>query len=432
MVDTQPRLEHRSEKPELAWAASGLMALTGPAGGAPVLPQKNYLARLNALLRHVEDLAQRWGAPIALDDKVFVERAAILGLSRGGQISANGTCRLIEAQDGWLAVNLARPDDLDLLPAWVGVDPGDDPWAAISTIAANQSAKTLADWGATLGLPVAALGETPSPPNTKNWGIEFARKSEPRPISHPPLVIDLSSLWAGPLCGQLLGRTGARVIKVESTQRPDGARSGAPAFYNQLHAGQQAVALDFKSERGRRQLGQLINKADIVIESARPRALQQLGIHAETILAERPGMNWISITAYGRHGDAANRVGFGDDAAVAAGLVAHDAEGQPVFLGDAIADPVTGLAATAGTLRSLLNGGGYLVDVSLARSAAAVAAAPTMPCNQKRRIYSEGNAWLVNTGDAVVSVSAPAARHGAANAPTLGRDTASVLRELFH
>ena len=429
MGEVSPHLAHGPSSPALTWAASGLMALTGPAGGAPVLPRKNYLARLNALLRHVENLAQRWGTPIALDHTLFVERAAILGLTRRGQVSANGTCRLVRAQNGWLAVNLARPDDLDLLPAWLGIEPGDDPWATLSTVAAKRSAKLLADWGATLGLAVAALCETPCPPNTREWGIGFTRKSGPKPTSRPPRVIDLSSLWAGPLCGHLLGRTGARVIKVESTHRPDGARSGAPAFYNTLHAGQQAVSLDFKSQRGKQQLRQLIGKADIVIESTRPRALQQLGIHAEAVLADKPGMTWVSITAYGRHGEDANRVGFGDDTAAAAGLVAHDAEGRPVFLGDAIADPIAGLAATAGTLQSLLNGGGYLVDISLARSAAAVAAAPTMSRSQELKIHRENNAWLVRTGDAVVAVDAPAARHFEGNAPAPGHDTASVLRE---
>jgi crotonobetainyl-CoA:carnitine CoA-transferase CaiB-like acyl-CoA transferase len=62
--------------------------------------------------------------------------------------------------------------------------------------------------------------------------------------------------------------------------------------------------------------------ADIVIESARPRALAQLGIDAATIVAERPGLTWISITGYGRTGRAANWIAYGDDAATAAGLAA--------------------------------------------------------------------------------------------------------------
>jgi hypothetical protein len=78
---------------------------------------------------------------------------------------------------------------------------------------------------------------------------------------------------------------------------------------------------------------------------------------------------WVSITGHGRE---ANRVGFGDDAAVAGGLVAWD-EAEPCFAGDAIADPLAGIAA-AGLVRSALTSGGrWLADVSLAGVAASVA-----------------------------------------------------------
>jgi crotonobetainyl-CoA:carnitine CoA-transferase CaiB-like acyl-CoA transferase len=71
-------------------------------------------------------------------------------------------------------------------------------------------------------------------------------------------------------------------------------------------------------------------------------------------------------------------VGFGDDTAAAGGLVRWTS-GGPRFLGDALADPVTGLAAAVGTLRALEQGGGLLVDVALARSAAGTAAFCRLP-----------------------------------------------------
>ncbi|MEM8748367.1 MAG: CoA transferase, partial [Actinomycetota bacterium] len=185
--------------------------------------------------------------------------------------------------------------------------------------------------------------------------------------------VNLASLWAGPLAARLLGDLGARVITVESTERPDGARR-ADAFFRSLHPEGEFVALEFRSPTGRRALAELLATADVVIEGSRPRALQQLGIDAESVLAaddgqgERPRV-WLSITGHGRIGVAADRVGFGDDAAVAGGLVGHDRRG-PHFVGDAIADPMTGLIAAATVVDLVERGGRWLVDAALARSAA--------------------------------------------------------------
>ena len=82
----------------------------------------------------------------------------------------------------------------------------------------------------------------------------------------------------------------------------------------------------------------------------------------------------MSVTGYGRTGAAANHVAFGDDAAVAGGLVAYDAAGAPLFCGDAIADPMTGLFAAAAAFRALATGGGQLVDVAMAAVAKSLAA----------------------------------------------------------
>ena len=106
------------------------------------------------------------------------------------------------------------------------------------------------------------------------------RPAHPGPRVAGALVVDLSSLWAGPLCAQLLTAAGARTVKVESTSRPDGARRGPAPFYDLLHAGQDSVALDFRDHRDVDRLRTLLAAADIVIEASRPRALAQLGIDA--------------------------------------------------------------------------------------------------------------------------------------------------------
>jgi crotonobetainyl-CoA:carnitine CoA-transferase CaiB-like acyl-CoA transferase len=179
--------------------------------------------------------------------------------------------------------------------------------------------------------------------------------------------VDLSSLWAGPLCTHLLQQLGARVVKVESAGRPDGARLGHPDFYNLLNAGKASVALDFTSEEGRAQLRALCARADIVIEASRPRALRQLGVHAEDLIDANPHLTWISVSGYGRSEPMGNWVGFGDDAAIAAGLGLRFAQchGKPVFCGDAIADPLTGLHAALAAWHSYRSGGGRLIALAL-------------------------------------------------------------------
>ena len=179
-----------------------------------------------------------------------------------------------------------------------------------------------------------------------------------------PLVVDLSSLWAGPLCGRLLAAAGMRVVKVESTSRPDGARGGDVGFFHALNGAKEHRSLPLATAGGRDRLRRLLSTADIVIEGSRPRALRHMGIEAEEVLSARPGSVWVSITAYGRDGPWSNRVGFGDDAAAAGGLVAV-AEGRPGFVADAVADPLAGMVAAGAAADAWARGGGCLLDVSL-------------------------------------------------------------------
>lgn len=202
---------------------------------------------------------------------------------------------------------------------------------------------------------------------------QFYRSPLFRPLSRKrergdqrPRVLDLSSLWAGPLCGQLLHRLGADVVKLESTQRPDGARNGPPAFFDLMNAGKRSVALDLRSDEGRAQLRRLIAAADIVIEASRPRALRQMGFDAEA-LAREHRLTWISLSGYGRGEPQEQWIAYGDDAAVAAGLsdTLHRATGQALIVGDAIADPLTGLHAALAAWAGWQAGGGMLVSLAL-------------------------------------------------------------------
>ena len=298
----------------------------------------------------------------------------ILGLERNGRTSPGASCRLIRAVDGWAAVTLARDDDIEAVPAITGIRDSEDPWRALETFAGTTTATSVAERAQLVGVPAAVLGASAV--------SEVGDPVRELPIGSPgatsgkaPVVVDLSSLWAGPLCSHLLGQAGAHVIKVESAHRPDGARGGNPSFWAWLHGhDREAVVVDFRSAAGRAELRTIVERADVVIEASRPRALRQLGLVAEEVVAATPGKVWVSITGYGRDDTAAERVAFGDDAAVAGGLVAWDASGAPVFCGDAIADPLTGLCAAVGVARALVRGGGVLLEVAMADVSACFAA----------------------------------------------------------
>src|SRR5258708_21617424 len=131
-------------------------------------------------------------------------------------------------------------------------------------------------------------------------------------------------MWAGPLCASIIGRAGWRVVKVEDVRRPDGARSGPSAFFADLHAGSQTVILDFSSAQGRAELTRLADRAGIIVESSRPRALRPLRVVADHWLSASPGPVWASVTGYDRL-DLRQRRPFGADPAAVAGLLPHDA-----------------------------------------------------------------------------------------------------------
>lgn len=439
-LDVDAAVPERSwPEPAAAWAESGAMALTGRAEGPPRLaPDGVAIAAQGAW--------QAWRAlcpdgpdcdPVAL----LSERAAHSGGRRRGATSVGGSCRLLRARGGWIALNLARPDDWTLLPAWLERTGAVADWDTAARAVASRSVHALVERGALLGLPVASAA---APPPARAWMRVAARG--PRARRDPPAlprVADLTSLWAGPLCAQLLCEAGADVVKIESRERPDGARRGPGGFFDRLNAGKASVALAFGEPAGRRWLARLIDWADVVVESARPRALAQLGVDAAAWVGARPGRTWVSINGYGRQEPAAQRVAFGDDAAVSAGLATAVGDaGGPLFCGDAIADPLAGLHAAVAALGAHRRGGGALLDISLCgvaafaveRAGATAPAARVVPRQSERdgRPKETGRDpdWELEIDGRRAAIAAPRDRVARGRARAFGADTAERLAAL--
>ena len=352
-----------ADHPATAWRRAGLDKVTGLAGSeALVAPVALTIAADGAMLA-LKSTAPSSAILPENGSLLLGERARLMGLKGQGCIAPGGSCYLLETLDGAIAINLAREDDWSLLPVWLQIE-------AVETI--DQAAQILHRWktndlvdrGIEMGLPLAKI----DPPRRQdNWLRIVATGPKTTRQRERPLVVDLSSLWAGPLAGNLLSILGADVIKVESLHRPDGARDGNEKFYSLLNGGKKSVALDFTSDEGRRKLKALLTVADIVVEGSRPRALRQLGIDAEAFVRKQEGKVWVSITAYGRDQENEMRIGFGDDVAAGAGLVSlmRDAYGSLMFCGDAIADPMTGLHAALAGWSAWQEGGGVLLDISM-------------------------------------------------------------------
>jgi len=340
----------------------------------------------------------------ALDGATLLgERAMRAGLRIPGIASAGGGCRLFDARGDTIALNLARSTDRGMLPALFEndrLDGNDD--TAIAACMGRSDAHALVTRGRSMGLAIAAeherwpaLEHTPlfgrngsaapwtelaagrraaapgaAAPGVATPGSSAAMRSAPR-------VVDLSALWAGPLAGHLLWLAGAEVVKVESRSRPDAMRGAEGDFYALINQGKATVGVDLTDESERRALLSLIASSDMVIEAARPRALKQLGIDADRIVRDTPGLVWISITAHGATGEAADWVGFGDDCGVSGGLSAalRRATGRTGFVGDALADPLTGVFAALAAWEAWASGRGARLGLAMSHVVARCLAA---------------------------------------------------------
>lgn len=353
------------------------------------------------------------------------ERAVLAGLRVPcGRRSAGGMCFMLRSVTGDVALNLARADDRQLLPALFESDTL-DVWneTALAAAVAAADAEALVLRGRTMGLAIAA--EQERAPHVRPC-VTVATGAPAPPRARPPRVLDLSALWAGPLASHLLLLAGAEVVKVESRQRPDAMRHGEPAFFALLNQAKRSVVLDFACAADRRALLALVRSCDIVITAARPRALAQLGIDASALVGATPGLVWISITAHGIDGEAAGWVGFGDDCGVAGGLSAalRVVSGRGGFVGDAIADPLTGIAAARAAWNAWR--AGRAQHIVLAMSAVAAQALDEARAADPAGLNRSLSAWRAAEGQAF-----PAAPRRAASPPApWGADTLQCLAEL--
>jgi len=190
-------------------------------------------------------------------------------------------------------------------------------------------------------------------------------------------VLDLATLFAGPLAATMLGDFGAEVIKVEHPTRPDPSRGHGPSkngvglWWKLLARNKRTITLDLSTPGGRATLLRLAATADVVIENFRPGTLEKWDLGWEELSAANPRLVLTRVTGFGQFGPAAHRPGFGTLAEALSGFAAITGEpdAPPTLPPFGLADSIAGLATAYAVMTALAaldrTGEGQVVDMAI-------------------------------------------------------------------
>ncbi|HLS76947.1 MAG TPA: CoA transferase [Nocardia sp.] len=189
-------------------------------------------------------------------------------------------------------------------------------------------------------------------------------------------VLDVATLFAGPLAATLLGDFGAEVVKIEHPRgdpvRGHGAqRDGVGLWWKMLGRNKKSVTLYLGSERGQEIFRQMAAEADVVIENFRPGTLERWGLGYEELSAINPRLVLARVTGFGQFGPYAQRPGFGTLAEAMSGFAAVTGEpdGPPTLPPFGLADGIAALATSFAVMTALrardATGRGQQVDMAI-------------------------------------------------------------------
>jgi crotonobetainyl-CoA:carnitine CoA-transferase CaiB-like acyl-CoA transferase len=186
-------------------------------------------------------------------------------------------------------------------------------------------------------------------------------------------VLDVSTLFAGPLAATFLGDFGADVVKVEHPRRPDAARSHGPAkdgvnlWWKTLGRNKRTVTIDLADPAGAELLLALAREADVLVENFRPGTLERWGLGPDELHAVNPRLVVARVTAFGQFGPYASRPGFGTLAEAMSGFAALTGEpdGPPTLPPFGLADGIAALATAYAIMVALRTGVGQVVDTAI-------------------------------------------------------------------
>lgn len=201
-------------------------------------------------------------------------------------------------------------------------------------------------------------------------------------------ILDLTRILAGPWSTQILGDLGAEVIKVERPDSGDDTRNWGPpnlqdskgkdrgaAYFHAANRGKKSVCIEIGTPKGQELVRDLVRQCDVVIENFKAGGLAKYGLDYESLSNIKPDIIYCSITGFGQTGPYADRAGYDFMIQAMGGLMSITGRpddalgGEPMKVGVALTDILTGLYATIGVLAALRHrdqtGVGQHIDLAL-------------------------------------------------------------------
>ena len=176
-------------------------------------------------------------------------------------------------------------------------------------------------------------------------------------------VVEITSIYSGPMAGMMLGELGAHVVKVESPGSPDPVRAsglgpgpdGVNSIFYSLNRGKQFCAIDAKTDKGRELLFDLAASADVFIHNMRPGKAESLGLSYEALSAVNPGIICGAISGHGPDGPEAHLPAYDYVMQAKLGMVDHqrDREGRGDLVRQVVVDKTSANALVQGILAAL-------------------------------------------------------------------------------
>ncbi len=193
-------------------------------------------------------------------------------------------------------------------------------------------------------------------------------------------ILDLTRLLPGPLCTMVMGDYGAEVIKIEDIDAGDPTRfvgrffEGSGSFFRQLNRNKKSLAVNLKTEEGRKVIEKLTEETDVIIEGFRPGVMDRLGLGYGALKPRNRKLIYASLSGYGQEGPYRLRAGHDINYTALTGLLDLSAEqdGSPQMPAIQVADIAGGaMMAVNGIMFALFqrerNGKGSFVDISMTR-----------------------------------------------------------------
>lgn len=190
-------------------------------------------------------------------------------------------------------------------------------------------------------------------------------------------VLDFSQVLSAPFCGMMLADMGAEVIKIERPGAGDISREYGPyvndisLYFCQYNRGKKGIAIDMRSEEGKKVVLDLVAQVDVVIENFKAGTLEKLGIGYDKMIEVNPGLIYGSISGFGTYGPLSHLPCMDIIAAARSGLVAQSGQAgdAPIKPGFSMCDTWAGLQLLRGLSMALLHkqktGKGLRVDIAM-------------------------------------------------------------------